>query len=236
MIFIPAIDIIDGKPVRLQKGDYNTSHMVAESVMDVAKRFEQDGARYIHIVDLDGAKEKRPVNFELIAKVISEVSVPVEVGGGIRDMSALKLYIEAGAARIILGSSAIKDRAFLQEAVENFGEKIAVGIDAENGIVKINGWCESSDTNYIDFAKELDEIGVKTFIVTDISKDGMMEGPGFYMLDKINKAVSADIVASGGVTSLEDIKELEKLGLYGAICGKSIYSGKISVKEANGIL
>ena len=232
MIILPAIDLKDKTCVRLYKGDFATAHKVAEDAVSTAKKFEQAGAMWLHMVDLDGAKSGNTENAEIFISVAKKSGLLVELGGGIRNMNTVESYLEAGISRIILGSAAVRDPDFVKEAVKKYAEKIAVGIDARNGFVSADGWTKDSDIDYITMAKKMEEIGVKTIIFTDISKDGMLSGPNLEQLDNINKAVSCDITASGGIKDIGDIKALTEMGLYGAICGKSIYSGTLSLKEA----
>lgn len=232
MIIIPAIDIIDGKPVRLYKGDYNKKELVGDSILEIAKSFEKANCSYIHIVDLDGAKQGELVNLDIILEVIKNVKVNVEVGGGIRNIESIKKLINGGASRVILGTSAIEDINFLKEVVKTYGEKIAVSIDCKDGFLCGRGWLSNTSINYIDFAKKLEDIGVKNIIVTDISKDGTLEGPNLDMLKELKNSVNIDITASGGIRDINNIKELKKLNVYGAITGKAIYKNTLSLKEA----
>ena len=232
MFIIPAIDIIDGKPVRLYKGDYTKKEVVGESVLDIAKSFDKDGAELIHIVDLDGAKNGDLINLDIILEVIKNVSAMVEVGGGIRSFEKIKKLINGGAFRVILGTLAVENEQFLKEAVIRYGDKIAVSIDCKDGSVYGRGWLSSSSINYMDFAKKLEKIGVKNIIVTDISKDGTLEGPNLDMLKELKDLVNIDITASGGVCDINNIKDLNRLSLYGAITGKGIYANTLSLKEA----
>lgn len=231
MIIIPAIDIIDGKPVRLYQGDYNKKEIVAEDVLETALVFQKQGAKFIHLVDLDGAKQGKLVNGELIIKVANELDVPVEVGGGIRTFETIEYLINNGVSRVILGTIAMEDKELVKKAVERFGNKIAVGIDCKNGYAYGRGWLEGSELYYVDFAKELEAIGVKNIIVTDISKDGTLEGPNVDMLKLLQKEVNMDITASGGVANIDDIKELKDVSVYGAITGKAIYAKTLSLEE-----
>lgn len=232
MIILPAIDIKDGNCVRLLKGDFGTAQKVAEDPFKTAARFKSAGAEWMHMVDLDGAKTGDRPNRELIFNVIKRSGLKVEIGGGIRDMQCVEDYLEGGASRVILGSAALSDKEFVKQAVGKYGEKIAVGIDARNGKVATHGWVSTSDVSYIDFAKEVEQIGVKYIIFTDISCDGTLEGPNFLQLEALKKAVSCNIIASGGIRDLENIKKLCVMKLYGAICGKSIYSGTLDLAEA----
>lgn len=232
MIIFPAIDIIDGKPVRLYKGDFSTASQVADDVLETAKKFVSAGAQWIHMVDLDGSLKKERVNHEAVIRVAKETSLNVEIGGGIRTIEDIDFYINNGIERVILGSVALKNPRLAEEAVKEFGSRIAIGIDAKNGFAAAEGWTEASDVHYIELAKRMEAIGVKTIIYTDISKDGTLSGPNFEQLTEINNAVSCNITASGGVTSIDDIIALKNAGLYGAICGKSLYNKTLSLEEA----
>lgn len=232
MIILPAIDIKDGNCVRLYKGDYSTAHKVAEDAVTTAKGFEHDGAAWMHMVDLDGAKAKKPVNNELILNVRKNTGLNIEVGGGIRDMASIEYYIENGINRVILGSAALQNPELVKEAAAKYGKHIAVGIDALNEMVAAEGWTETSSVNYIEMAKQMEAVGVQYIIFTDISKDGTLQGPNFDQLQRLNDAVSCNIIASGGVSCLDDIIKLNDLGLYGAIAGKAIYSKALSLEDA----
>jgi phosphoribosylformimino-5-aminoimidazole carboxamide ribotide isomerase len=232
MIILPAIDIKDGNCVRLIKGDFGTAHKVAEDPFETAARFKEAGAAWMHMVDLDGAKTGERPNSNLILRVIKSCGLNVEIGGGIRDMRSASDYLDSGAARVILGSAALANKDFVKEAVVTYGEKIAVGIDALGGMVATHGWLNTSDVPYTDFAKEMEQIGVKFIIFTDISCDGMLEGPNFSQLEALQKAVSCNIIASGGIRDIDNISRLSSMNLYGAICGKSIYSGTLDLAQA----
>ncbi|MVX62192.1 1-(5-phosphoribosyl)-5-[(5-phosphoribosylamino)methylideneamino]imidazole-4-carboxamide isomerase [Clostridium chromiireducens] len=232
MIILPAIDIIDGKPVRLYQGDYNKKEIVAEDVFQTAKSFEDMGAEYVHLVDLDGAKSGSNENHELVIKIAKELKIPVELGGGIRSFETIKYLLDNGVSRVILGTIAMEDEELLKKAIETYDEKIAVGIDCKDGKVYGRGWLAGSDLDYIDFAKKMESLGVKNIIVTDISKDGTLEGPNVEMLRKLKETVSIDITASGGIKDIENIKELIDINLYGAITGKAIYAKTLSLEEA----
>ncbi len=232
MIIFPAIDIIGGKPVRLYKGDFSTAQQVADDALETAQQFVQAGAQWIHMVDLDGSLEKKPVNAKTFTDVASKTSLKVVIGGGIRTMQDIDFYVNNGISRIILGSVALKNPELVKEAVKEFGNIIAVGIDAKNGFAATEGWTESSDVYFTELAKRMEDVGVKTIIYTDISKDGTLSGPNIEQLIEINKAVSCDITASGGITDINDIIALKNENLYGAICGKSIYNGTLKLSEA----
>lgn len=232
MIIFPAIDIIDGKPVRLFKGDFSTAEQVADDALQTALGFVEAGAEWIHMVDLDGSVQKKRVNHKVFIDVANQTSLKVELGGGIRTMGDIDYYANNGISRVILGSVALKNPDLVKQAVKEFGDLIAVGIDAKNGFVATEGWTEGSDTFYIDLARQMEDMGVKTIIYTDISKDGTLMGPNIEQLTALNEAVSCDIIASGGVTNIDDIIALKEKGLYGAICGKSIYKGTLDLKQA----
>lgn len=232
MIILPAIDIKDGNCVRLFKGDYSTVEKVAESPYIAAQRFADAGAEWMHMVDLDGAKDAKLVNADLIADVAKSSGLSVEVGGGIRDMNAVEYYLSRGVNRVILGSAAVKDQQFVVDAVKNYGDSIIVGIDAKNGMVRAEGWIDSSDINYIELAKRMESVGVQTIVFTDIDQDGTLAGPNLKQLDDLVHQVRCNIVASGGVAVIKDILNLAELNVYGAICGKAIYSGNLDLEMA----
>lgn len=234
MIILPAIDIKDGNCVRLFKGDFSTVEKVASDYLETAKSFEDAGAEWIHMVDLDGAKEGRPVNTKIYTDVAEKTNLKVELGGGIRSLETIQEYLNMGISRVILGSVALKNPKLVRDAVEKFGsEKIVVGIDAVNGMVATEGWLETSDVNYIDLANQMIKSGVKYFIFTDISKDGTLSGVNRKQLQALADGTqNCNIIASGGVHTMDDIKACKEMGLYGTICGKSIYKGTLSLKEA----
>ncbi|MGI5893472.1 MAG: 1-(5-phosphoribosyl)-5-[(5-phosphoribosylamino)methylideneamino]imidazole-4-carboxamide isomerase [Candidatus Merdivicinus sp.] len=232
MIIFPAIDIKDGNCVRLYKGEFSTVHKVAENPLETARKFEADGAEWLHMVDLDGAKDAKPQNTEIFCEIARKTSLKVEVGGGIRTMETVESYLSKGISRVILGSVAVRNPELVKMAVKEYGDKIAVGIDAKNGMAAVEGWLDTSEAYYLDLARAMEQAGVSTIIYTDISKDGTLSGPNLRELEAINQAVSCNIVASGGISNLDDIIALRKLGLYGAICGKSLYQGTLDLKEA----
>ncbi|HIX64869.1 MAG TPA: 1-(5-phosphoribosyl)-5-[(5-phosphoribosylamino)methylideneamino]imidazole-4-carboxamide isomerase [Candidatus Anaerotruncus excrementipullorum] len=232
MIILPAIDIQGGTCVRLFQGDFSTAQKVAEDPVDTAIQFRADGAAWIHMVDLDGAKHGSRENTETFLQVAARSGLQVELGGGIRDLETVSYYLERGISRVILGSAAVKNPALVQQAVQRYGSRIAVGIDAKNGIVATEGWLDRSGVSYLELAKQMEQIGVQYLIFTDISRDGTLSGLNLEQLDAINRAVSCRIIASGGVRSLADIEACQKLGLYGVICGKSLYQGTLKLKEA----
>lgn len=232
MNIFPAIDLFDKKAVRLFKGDYNEMTIYSENPIEIARDFEAKGARFIHMVDLEGAKDGTTPNLEIVAQVASETGLFVEIGGGIRSLETLEKYFSRGVDRAILGTSAVNDEAFLVEAVKRYGDKIAVGADVKDGYIAIKGWLEKSSVTLDAFFEKMQALGVKTIICTDISKDGAMRGTNLEMYKKLSKKYSLDIVASGGVSTIDDVKELRKMNLYGAIIGKAYYTGAIDLKEA----
>lgn len=232
MFIIPAIDLKDGVCVRLKRGDYSTVHKVAEDALSTAKWFREAGAEWVHMVDLDGAKDGKPVNSAEIFRVREQSGLKVEAGGGIRTMDTVEFYLSHGISRVILGSAAIRDPNFVKEAVGKYGEEISVGIDARDGMVAAEGWTATSSINYLEMAKRMESVGVRYLIFTDISCDGMLSGPNLEKLDHLANSVSCHIVASGGVSSLKDIINLQALNIYGTICGKAIYTGDLDLKMA----
>ncbi len=232
MKIFPAIDIKGGECVRLVKGEYSTAHKVAENPLETARSFEAAGAEWIHMVDLDGAKDGAPANSDIFVRVANETGLKVEVGGGIRTMDAAEYYLLRGVSRVILGSAAVNDPEFVKAAVARYGGKIAVGIDARDGMVAAEGWLDTSKVYFTDLAAEMEKIGVETVIFTDISRDGTLSGPNLAQLRELNAAVSCDVIASGGVSGIGDIIALRDEGLYGAIAGKALYSGALRLDEA----
>ena len=227
-----AIDIIDGACVRLVQGDYSQKTKFADNPCEVASRWQRLGGEFIHIVDLDGAKNGGTPNLDLIKKIAAAVDVPIEVGGGIRAMEVVEKYLSSGVRRVIIGTSALKDPEFVKEAVARYGERIAVGIDAKDGMAAVCGWEEVSETSAIDLAKRMAEIGVKYIIYTDIATDGMLKGPNIAAMAEMVKAVPVNIIASGGVSSVDDVKALKETGAEGAIIGKALYTDRIDLADA----
>ena len=234
MIILPAIDIKDGNCVRLYKGDFATAERVAEDYMQTAKGFVSAGAKWIHMVDLDGAKNGKPVNSDIFTDVAKNTDLKVELGGGIRSLDTVEYYLSNGISRVILGSIALKNPQIVIDAIKEYGDRIAVGIDSKNGMVAAEGWLEASQVDYIQLALQMIEAGVQNIIFTDISKDGTLSGVNLEQLAALKKATEGkcNIVASGGVRTIADITSCKELDLYGVICGKSIYSGTLDLKEA----
>lgn len=232
MIIFPAIDIKDGTCVRLSKGDINTVEQVASDPIETAKSFKEAGASWIHVVDIDGAFGGKRVNSEIVIEIAKQSGLKVEVGGGIRTMQDIDFYIENGVDRVILGSVALSNQQLVVDAVKKYGYKVAIGIDARNGKVAAEGWVKDSEVDYIDLALKMEKAGVKCIIFTDIARDGMLSGPNIEQLMELDDATTCNIIASGGVTNIYDIKKLRDAGIYGAICGRSIYRGTLDLKEA----
>ena len=231
MIVYPAIDIRDGKCVRLFQGDFSKTTVYSEDPIEVALRWESQGAKYLHLVDLDGALAGKPQNLTIIEGIVGKVSIPVQVGGGIRSIDTGSLLLGLGVSRIIMGTSAVKSPEILEEAVKQFGNKLAVGVDARNKRVAVEGWEKSSEQLSVDFVKQLEKIGVKTVIYTDISKDGTLLGPDIDGTKELVSAVGIDIIASGGIGSVQDLIKLKEIGVSGTIVGKALYSGNVSIRE-----
>jgi len=232
MNIFPAIDLYDGCAVRLIKGDYNQMQIYSNDPASVAKQFEAAGAEYLHVVDLAGARDGNTPNLDTIRAITENTSLKVEVGGGIRSEEVIRTYLSAGVFRVILGTVAVTDPEFTKEMVSKYGEQIAVGVDIRDGFVAIKGWTETSSLSCREFCKSLSEIGVKTIICTDISKDGCLSGTNLPLYRELSKEFSMNIVASGGVSTLSDVQALKEMDLYGAILGKALYTGNIDLAEA----
>ena len=232
MQIFPATDILGGKVVRLTKGDYNQVKIYADSPAEMALEFMKDGATNLHMVDLDGAKDGTPVNFDAIKEAAKIKGLFIEVGGGIRNMQRIEDYLSLGVKRVILGTAAIRNYPFVEEAVREFGNAVAVGVDAKEGFVAVSGWQETTNVNSVEFCKKLRDTGVSTVIYTDISKDGMLSGTNLEIYKELSEIQGLDIVASGGITFADELKTLNEMGIYGAIVGKAVYEGKLSLKDA----
>ncbi|MDP4119067.1 MAG: 1-(5-phosphoribosyl)-5-[(5-phosphoribosylamino)methylideneamino]imidazole-4-carboxamide isomerase [Bacillota bacterium] len=232
MKIFPAIDLFEKKAVRLLKGDYNQMTVYNDNPAAVAEGFRECGAQYIHMVDLEGAKNGTTPNFEIVEQVARTSGLKVEIGGGIRSEEIIKKYLDAGVMRVILGTAAFCDEKFLCDMIDKYGEKIAIGVDVKKGMVAIKGWTQTSGTSGFEFCKKLQKIGVKTVICTDISKDGAMKGTNIELYKEMSEKFDMDIIASGGVSTIEDVKALRAMDIYGAILGRSIYIGGIDLKEA----
>ena len=232
MELFPAIDLIDGCAVRLVKGDYAQKTIYSENPAAVARSFAAAGAKYLHVVDLEGAKDGGTPNLETIRTIVKESGLLVEVGGGIRSEEVIKTYLDAGVFRVILGTAAVQNPAFLEEMVRKYGEKIAVGVDIKDGRVAIKGWTEVSEESCFAFCEKLQKIGVKTIICTDISKDGTLTGPNVEYTKLLTEKTGLDVIASGGVSCMDDLARLHECGIKGAIIGKALYEKKISLPDA----
>ncbi|NCE64240.1 1-(5-phosphoribosyl)-5-[(5-phosphoribosylamino)methylideneamino]imidazole-4-carboxamide isomerase [Pseudoflavonifractor sp. 524-17] len=232
MIILPAIDLKDSKVVRLYKGDFATVHQVAEDPLTTARAFYEAGARFLHMVDLDGAKDGQRKNSAIVRAVAEQSGLKVELGGGIRSMADLEAVFALGVFRAVIGSAAVSDPNFVQAAVDRYRDRIAVGIDTQDGKVRTAGWVENSGLDYLMFAKRMESVGVKTIIFTDIETDGTLSGPAFSRLSALQSVYSGQIVASGGVSVLADVQKLHQMGLYGAIIGKAYYAGTIDLAAA----
>lgn len=232
MNIFPAIDLYDNKAVRLYKGDYSQMTVYSDNPVSIAQDFEKKGAEFLHVVDLAGAKIGKPVHLSLLQSIVNETKLFVEVGGGIRDMQTVETYLSVGVNRVILGTSAVTDENFLKAALEKYGEKIAVGADVAEGKIAIKGWVEKSHYDIDAFMQKMQSLGVKTVICTDVSKDGAMKGANHALYARLTKTYNVDIVASGGVSSIDDILVLKNSGMYGAIIGKAYYIGAIDLERA----
>ena len=232
MILFPAIDLFEKKAVRLYKGDYANMTVYSEDPIQIARDFERKGCTHIHMVDLEGAKDGTTPNISIVEQVARETSLFVEIGGGIRSMQTVERYLNAGVSRVILGTAAVNDEAFLCAAVQNFGDRIAVGADVKDGYIAIKGWLEKSAVTLEAFLRKMEEIGVRNVICTDISKDGAMKGTNLELYRQLSEKYRLDITASGGVSTMEDVRKLRELDIYGAIIGKAYYTGTIDLAEA----
>lgn len=231
MEIFPAIDIRNGNVVRLTEGDYNRMTVYGSSPLEMAETFVKKGAKNLHMVDLDGAKDGTPVNFDVIKSVAETGKLFTEVGGGIRDEKRIEDYLSLGVNRVILGTVAVRNFAFVEEAVKKYGDKIAVGVDARDGKVAVSGWLETTEIDSLDFCKKLRDAGVKTVIYTDISKDGTLSGTNLEIYEKLSEIENLDIIASGGITFEDEIKKLASMNTYGAIVGKAVYAGKLDLER-----
>ncbi len=232
MIVFPAIDLVGGKAVRLIRGDYDQMTVYDDQPLNVARRFEAAGAKYLHMVDLEGARDGGTPNFDTVRGIVENTDLSVEIGGGIRDMSVVERYLSAGVSRVILGTAAVSDEAFTRAAIDRFGSAVALGADVRDGEVAIRGWKALSGMTLDAFCDRYQRMGLKTLICTDISRDGAMQGANRGLYARLQRKYDMDIVASGGVSTLEDVRALAALGLYGAIIGKAFYTGAIDLEQA----
>ena len=232
MVILPAIDLYEGKAVRLLRGDYAQMTVYSEHPEEIAADFKACGAAWIHMVDLEGARDGSTPNFKTVETVCRQTGLNVEIGGGIRSMETIARYLDAGVSRVILGTAAVKDAALLEKAAARYGARIAVGADIKDGRIAIRGWLETSDCTAMDFCRQMQHMGIRTLICTDIDKDGAMKGTNHDLYRQLREELDLDIVASGGVSSLEDVRRLKEEGLYGAIIGKAYYTGAVDLREA----
>ncbi|MBQ9420256.1 MAG: 1-(5-phosphoribosyl)-5-[Lachnospiraceae bacterium] len=232
MLIYPAIDLYEGKAVRLLKGDYAQMTVYSDHPLEIAEAFQTAGASCLHTVDLEGAKSGETPNLDVIRHIVSNTDLFTEVGGGIRSMQVIERYLDAGVQRVILGTAAVTDRVFLERAAAEYGEHVAVGVDIRDGFVAIKGWTEKSELDAFDFCRDLQQLGIGTIICTDISRDGAMRGTNVELYRKLKDMLNMQIIASGGVSGMDDIRRLREMDLYGAIIGKAYYTGAINLKEA----
>lgn len=232
MIIYPAIDIINGKCVRLQQGSYSDVTVFGDNPVEMAAKWESQGAQYLHVVDLDGAKSGKSENAEVIKQIAARLNIPVQLGGGIRSLESIETILSNGVSRVILGTSAVNNQELLKEALKKYKDRIVVGIDAKDGMVAIHGWEKTSDFTAIEFARRVEDFGVKTIIYTDISRDGMLKGPNLTAMSDMARSVEIDVIASGGVSCLKDITDFKCTGVSGVIVGKALYTGNVDLKAA----
>lgn len=232
MLIYPAIDIFSGKAVRLYKGDYAQMTVYSEHPEEIAADFTAAGATRLHMVDLEGAKSGEPPNLETVKRIVESTGLFSELGGGIRSMDTIARYLDIGVKRVILGTAAVTEKGFVEQAVAKYGEAVAVGVDIRDNMVAIKGWTEKSSLDAFEFCRRMQDCGVKTIISTDISKDGAMQGANHALYERLSSELKLDIIASGGVSSLDDITRLKKLGIHGAIIGKAYYSGAVNLRQA----
>jgi len=232
VIVYPAIDVKDGKCVRLLQGKFEKVTVYSDNPVDIALKWELMGAEYLHVVDLDGARTGAPKNISVISEMAVKCGIPIQMGGGIRTIEMIEIALSKGVNRVILGTSAVTDTQLVKKAIESFGKNIAIGIDAREGMVAIEGWVKTSKFSAPEFAKKMESMGVKTIIYTDISKDGMLKGPNMKAMENMIGHVDIEIIASGGVSSAEDIRKLKEIGMPGVIIGKALYTGDVNLSEA----
>lgn len=232
MIILPAIDLYEKKAVRLLKGDYEKMTVYSDNPIEIARDFEEKGAKYIHMVDLEGAKDGSVPNISVVSQIARETNLFVEIGGGIRNIETADKYFLAGVSRVILGTAAVNDEDFLKNALDKYGEKIAVGADVKDGFIAIKGWLEKSQVSLEEFFEKMEKLGVDNIICTDISRDGAMRGTNLEMYKRLSEQYKVKITASGGVSDMQDVKRLKEMGLYGAIIGKAYYTGAIDLRQA----
>lgn len=231
MMIYPAIDIKDQSCVRLTQGSYDKVTVYEKDPVKIAKRWEAMGAEILHLVDLDGAKDGNRINQPIVEEIIKNINIPLQLGGGIRDTEGIKTLLDLGVSQVIIGTVALKEPDWIKEMIIKYEDRIIVSIDALNGLIATDGWQKVSNVKAIDFIKKLKSYGLSRIVYTDIEKDGMLAGPNFHIYEELTDKVDIEVIASGGVTSLEDIKRLKSMGLYGAIIGKALYDGKVDLQE-----
>lgn len=231
MMIFPAIDLKDGKCVRLVQGDFSQKQIFSDNPVEIAKEWQNQGGSYLHLVDLDGALTGKPENTSIVAGILDAIKIPVQLGGGIRSMEYAEQMLEMGVARIIIGTSALSDQKFTRSVIEKYCDRVAVSLDARNGLVAVKGWTEVTDRKASDVANQLSSYGLKTIVYTDIAKDGMMSGPNYEELVLLQECTDLQIIASGGVSRASDVQRLRNMNLYGAIIGKALYTGDINLSD-----
>lgn len=236
MIIYPAIDIKNGKCVRLTQGLSHEEKVYFDSPEEVAKMWQGQGAKWLHVVDLDGAFDGKSMNYPTIERIIKAIGIPLQIGGGIRSMASIESWLNLGVKRVILGTKALEDSSMLKRAIDEYADRIVVSIDAKDGFVTTEGWVKTSRIKAVDFAQQLEALGIKTIIYTDISRDGMLAGPNFKEIKELKNSVKIEVIASGGVTTVEDVIKLKEMKLAGAIVGKALYEGRITIKDVEGAL
>ena len=232
MVIYPAIDVKDGRCVRLVQGRFNDVTVYSDNPVEMALKWERLGAEYLHVIDHDGARTGRPQNIAVISEMAVKLGIPLQLGGGIRSIEMIEIILCKGIERVILGTSAVKDPDLVKKALKAFEKNVVIAIDARDGIVAIEGWAKTSEFTAVGFAKKMEELGAETIIYTDISRDGMLSGPNLKAMEEMVKAVNIEVIASGGVSSIEDIKNLKDVGVAGVIVGKALYTGAVDLKEA----
>ena len=231
MIIFPAIDILNNKCVRLVQGDFEKSKIYSDNPIEMGKKWIEKGCEFLHVVNLNGADGSGEINDNTISQMVETLDIPIQLGGGIRDFNAIDKYIKMGINRVILGTAAIENKEFLKEAVDKYGEKIVVSVDSRNGFVATKGWRNITEKNSIDFSLELEKMGVSTVVFTDILKDGLLKGPNFEIYKTLGEKTNLNVIASGGVSTIEDIIKLDSMKMYGSIMGKALYEEKVSLEE-----
>ena len=231
MIIFPAIDILNNKCVRLVQGDFDNSKIYSESPLEIGKKWIKEGGEFLHLVNLNGADGCGEINDKTICRMVEELNVPIQLGGGIRNFKSIEKYINLGVNRVILGTAAIEDKEFLRKSINKYGDKIVVSVDSRNGFVATKGWRTITEKDSIEFSLELEQMGVKTLVFTDILKDGLLKGPNFEIYKSLGEKTNLNVIASGGVSTMEDVIKLNAMDMYGSIMGKALYEKKVSLKE-----